>query len=148
MYTCFSYSNEPLNSTSRSTETETVIHSDSDFATVAYLRVKAARLEDKIVAFSSAVVPPLLEEDFEHIQDVTLRAQAEPNAVKLHAARVGDREESVTSSSTQSGPWLAIAGVQGSATSRDQPIEDEVRKCFTEIQCMPSFPSLKGSKNG
>jgi diphthine-ammonia ligase len=148
MYTCFCHSNKPLKSTSRSTETETVLHSDNDFATVAYLRVKAARLEAKILAFSSAIVPPLLEEDFEHIQDVTLRAQAEPDAVTLYAARAGDRGVSVTSSSIRNGPWLAIAGVQGPAASRDQPIEDEVRKCFTEVQCMPSFPSLKDPKNG
>ena len=48
---------------------DTVIHSDNDFATVAYLRIKSGTLEGKTSAESiDPVIPNLLEEAFEEVR--------------------------------------------------------------------------------
>ncbi|KAF9818346.1 hypothetical protein IEO21_02861 [Rhodonia placenta] len=61
------------------TETETVIHSDNDFATVAYLRIKNATLEDKHSRLPiQPTVPSLLSEAFEQIHHTVHKSLSDP----------------------------------------------------------------------
>jgi diphthine-ammonia ligase len=126
----------------RRTETETVIHSDSDFATVAYLRVKTARLDQKAIAPLPVAVPELLEDEFEQINNAAL--QRDTHSARLTGlaspfiSQADIQAEHLATTSTKQYPWVAIGGIQ-SAGSPEQSIEDEVRECFSQIQRMFSL---------
>ena len=55
-------------------EVETVVHSDNDFATVAYLRIKKASLQPKTSPSTAdsldVTVPPVLTEAFSDLRDM------------------------------------------------------------------------------
>ena len=123
-----------------------MIHSDSDFATVAYLRVKETRLEGKELEEAPTLfVPPLLDEkylsqldvDFEDVPDVeTLSPSSSPsnNTFPIRSRQVGN--------------WVAVSNVQrtsGSDLSTSISVEEEVKECFqllsgTLMPLSSSFP--------
>ncbi|KAH9077328.1 hypothetical protein EDB83DRAFT_2645725 [Lactarius deliciosus] len=49
-------------------ETETVIHSDSDFATVAFLRIRRVSLDPKTEQSPDVAVPALLDHPYRHVE--------------------------------------------------------------------------------
>ncbi|TRM67665.1 hypothetical protein BD626DRAFT_479464 [Schizophyllum amplum] len=120
-------------------QTETVIHSDSDFATVAFLRITRASLERKAEPTASfdLAVPPLLEDEF----SASLNALAVSQA---SAAGLERRSESIVPSNRvfwpselsahKSDEWLGIGNVQHPSPSETLSLEDEVSDCFEILQ--------------
>ncbi|CAL1700874.1 unnamed protein product [Somion occarium] len=117
-------------------EVEIVIHSDKDFATVAYLRIKIAKLVPKDEAFVQMLpVPPLLEDEFVEMQ----MAADEPAGTipslasgKFRPAQLSDSYPN----SKRCGRWVTIGNVQRSVSNPDSAIDihEEVRECFHIIQ--------------
>jgi len=125
-------------------ETETVIHSDSDFATVAFLRVKNAKLVTKEVDNHEAHIPSLLEDHFEEVKNAVQESQAQPSplgAIPFFQKNVELRSlKSVPSTSLRKGSWVVIGEVQASV-SQDMgslSLEDEVKQCFHIISSATS----------
>ncbi|KAJ7765005.1 hypothetical protein DFH07DRAFT_1015601 [Mycena maculata] len=117
-------------------EVETVIHSDSAFGTVAYLRIKIATLHPKTLPGPTALaVPELLDEGFASVRD---RITQLPSNALPAPTRSNPGSSSVLSSNPQSqklGPWIAISNVcSGRDDKSDRSIEDEVRQCFAVLQ--------------
>jgi diphthine-ammonia ligase len=125
-----------------SIETEHVIHSDNDFATVAYLRVKEATLEEKTeTSTNGARVPALIEEDIEGIkmavcgvgEHQVAQVSARIGATTLDLAAVSDE---INSSQRTVGPWVATGNVQSIHTSERgaRTVEEEVIECFRQLE--------------
>ncbi|KAF9569327.1 hypothetical protein CPC08DRAFT_653266 [Agrocybe pediades] len=115
-------------------ETETVIHSDSDFATVAFLRVKKARLVDKEVDPRHGRVPPLLEDRFEEVRVAVETSQSQSTSLRVTPS-TEERWPGNRSRSLRKGPWLVISDVRATIP-RDRSsftLEDEVMECFDLI---------------
>ncbi|KAI0375551.1 hypothetical protein BV20DRAFT_1058734 [Pilatotrama ljubarskyi] len=115
-------------------EVETVVHSDNDFATVAYLRIKRATLQPKPDArHHEVIIPPLLVEPFSDIRismpPWTPARTIEPRSDMTHL-------NSPTSRHRHVGKWVAVANIQREV--RDQAeelsLEEEVRACFEKLR--------------
>ncbi|KZW04104.1 hypothetical protein EXIGLDRAFT_15336 [Exidia glandulosa HHB12029] len=115
-------------------ETETIIHSDSSFGTVAFLKFKSAELVDKpsVAEVSQPlVVPPLLDDVGQEVRAAT-DARIPPGASISPAPHV--TPTSVVSS-VQSGQWISVANVQISQIAEEPlPFEEEVRYAFALLQ--------------
>ncbi|KAF9495435.1 hypothetical protein BDN71DRAFT_1495916 [Pleurotus eryngii] len=115
-------------------ETETVIHSDSDFATVAFLRIKEASLEDKPINEDfDLAVPSVLQAKpqmiYEKLQehDAGLVNSTSPSFVEPFV-----ESSQGTTTTNENGAWISVSNVQANesgATGR-MSIEEEVRQCF------------------
>lgn len=127
---------------------ETVIHSDNDFATVAFLRIKHADLELKTEArVLEAYVPPLLDNAFTSVHDVVAHSQDSTTAMQRNQDIVltCDAEPSIMRvTSKRLGSWVAIANAQREVTCNEQhlSVEDEVRECFKKLQGMANLSPL------
>ena len=121
-------------------EVETVVHSDNDFATVAYLRIKKASLQPKTSPSTAdsldVTVPPVLTEAFSDLRDMI------SNHASSHhrdASVVTDMRSSVSSPdliSRKLGRWVAVANVQRNLCEQqlEVSLEDEVRECFETLK--------------
>ncbi|RXW24621.1 hypothetical protein EST38_g1243 [Candolleomyces aberdarensis] len=117
-------------------EVETVIHSDNDFATVAYLRVRNAELVAKDPTPSpELIVPPLLDEQFSEISERL--ASLLPSA---HSLPVGNFEPekqrcgAFATSSRKVQDWVAVCNVQRNVDPNlEITIEEEVTECFQSL---------------
>ena len=115
---------------------ETVIHSDNDFATVAYLKVKRARLIEKssssLAAFTVAS-PPVLDDVDEVVHQAVLSTKPglPPLQVTLPTT---NRHQIITNLPhvRKTGPWVVISNVE--STSLAASVEEEMRNCFATIQ--------------
>ncbi|KAM6495775.1 hypothetical protein JOM56_008481 [Amanita muscaria] len=108
-------------------EVENVIHSDNDFATVAFLRVRKASLVPKNQMNYTVTVPPLLDDKFKAIfASFPSYTQTAPkiNTMTVDAA-------SLPPSIMSRGAWVSVANVQRSNQSHLISIEEEVADCFT-----------------
>lgn len=113
----------------RRKEVETVIHSDNDFATVAFLRIKKAVLEPKSSSVSLDIrVPLLLDEPFIRVRDAVLESQSNSATSDLVRAEPAQSHEVVKSNTKRLDSWVAVTNVQ--SESRDQSVEEEVTACF------------------
>jgi diphthine-ammonia ligase len=112
---------------------ETVIHSESDFAPVAYLRIKEAHLENKDPAEYELVVPPLLDDEFASLQNMIQRTQDSKDDVVVsepsHGVSVEEQSALDTTSSIDH-PWVFICNIQAPGPPEDFPFEVEVERCF------------------
>ncbi|KDQ64620.1 hypothetical protein JAAARDRAFT_118085 [Jaapia argillacea MUCL 33604] len=121
----------------RLTETETVIHSDNDFATVAFLRIKDAVLEPKSPAEFTVEPPPLLEDEFTEIRD-TMTESERVNSFEVPPPADSSKLDTFdwSTKSQQTGPWVTIANVHRTVPGPTDEIspEDEVRECFQLLQ--------------
>uniref|UniRef100_V5EZ25 Diphthine--ammonia ligase n=1 Tax=Kalmanozyma brasiliensis (strain GHG001) TaxID=1365824 RepID=V5EZ25_KALBG len=130
-------------------ETETVVHSDSGFGSVSYLRLKNARLVDKEdgLTATTARTPPLLDA----IGRRTLRAaQAEEDASRTNAADLSNRVSSLdikdssleypSPSIRRKGRYLVMSNITGLSTSSPSPVsvEDQVANAFGTIRSLLS----------
>ncbi|GBE79662.1 Diphthine--ammonia ligase [Sparassis crispa] len=129
-------------------EVETVIHSDSDFATVAYLRVKNAVLESKTEAVTpDPAVPPLLSESYEQIRDMVSASLSSQPQLANDDIELSSKAEHCDSGvfSKRFGDWVSVTNVTiatpGSPTTLS--IEDEVEQCFQKLQACLEEYSLK-----
>ncbi|KAK7060526.1 hypothetical protein VNI00_001292 [Paramarasmius palmivorus] len=117
-------------------DVETVIHSDNDFATVAYLRIKSASLEPKQQILPINVhVPPLIDEDHQVIEDAVLQFQKDlpNNGIRAQESLIRDFDVSTETCDHQLQGWVTVTNVQvGHKDNRS--LEDEVRGCFDLLE--------------
>ena len=127
---------------------ETVIHSDNDFASVAFLRIKAARLEAKVTTTTSVVyVPPLLDDEFMAVCEAVLQSQ-QTDLITSQAQIEGPwsfRHPRVPLIRCRRvGAWVSISNVQ--SPSKGSTLKDEVTRCFElligEFAAVTMGPSL------
>ncbi|KAL0949412.1 hypothetical protein HGRIS_009473 [Hohenbuehelia grisea] len=119
------------------TETETVIHSDNDFATVAYLRVKQATLKSKEdITECSLRVPKLLDEDYESALQIKTLASSPTNGPKLQDAQAVSGDSHAPITARQTGPWVCIGNIQRNMDQSpgDIALDVEVRECFEQLK--------------
>ena len=96
-------------------EVETVVHSDNDFATVAYLRVKKASLIAKgHSANAQLIVPPILSQPFvalrDTISDSSGQQQPDGDPEAARSSSIPIIARAVTSK--RIGNWVSVANVQ------------------------------------
>ncbi|KAI0832334.1 hypothetical protein BC628DRAFT_1406822 [Trametes gibbosa] len=123
-------------------EVETVIHSDNDFATVAYLRVKKATLQPKTdPATNKLSSPPLLEEPFSQIQNSlpapsSSTTNAPPESLHDVSSQIARHKKS--------GNCVSVANVQRDRINQlpELSLEDEVRECFEKLEACLAQHSL------
>ncbi|KAI5893422.1 uncharacterized protein SCHCODRAFT_02498721 [Schizophyllum commune H4-8] len=121
---------------------ETVIHSDNDFATVAYLRIKSATLEPKLGTISDCevAVPRLLDEDMGDVREAVEKSQSvviprtDGQSLSVEGPVTLPKDISIR----EVGDWVAIGSIQHPSSGESLSIEDEVAACFE---------SLRGSKD-
>ncbi|THH10075.1 hypothetical protein EW145_g1577 [Phellinidium pouzarii] len=101
---------------------ETVIHSDNDFATVAYLRIKDAFLEDKKPIMESILAKKLDENLQTDLLQTTIPAER------------NDTYASVSISSKKAGMWVVVSNVQHEAGRTGNSIGEEVDLCFQQLR--------------
>ena len=117
-----------------------MIHSDNDFATVAYLRIKSATLQDKSENLDvDPSIPPVLEQHFEPIRtavDRSLVSQTSPGSRPGYGPEdvilIGLRTcRSVTE-------WVSVSNIHAEIYRHNEPdsrsIEDKVHECFAGLQ--------------
>ncbi|KAG8711158.1 hypothetical protein FRC09_020746 [Ceratobasidium sp. 395] len=112
-------------------ETKAIVHSDHAFATVAYLEVKDASLEEKSEhALSQPIIPPMLDGPALQIRAALSHIKEdEPTSTEAPASpHIG-----IKPSVRVVGSWLYIGDVEGNCSPTD-PIEDEVVACFKTIK--------------
>jgi len=119
-------------------DTETVIHSDNAFATVAYLRITNAILVPKENSnIHLLTVPPLLENEFLRVQD-KLQEEVDENFEWPNTDLNMDIVPIVNCSSSRVGNWVSVCNVQRCFSEPKQDmfisLEDEVEECFTILQ--------------
>jgi diphthine-ammonia ligase len=121
-----------------STEVETVVHADNDFATVAFLRIKNASLDSKDVHYLEDVqVPSLLDNDLLSVRDAVLRSQESTSSIVVLADPVPNSVFDIpNSSSRRLDSWVAVANVHRELKESlsEVTIEDEVKECFQKLQ--------------
>lgn len=129
-------------------ETETVIHSDSDFATVAFLRIRRVSLDLKAEQSPDIAVPALLDDPYRHVErDIQARMSNDDDSLgRIQTPNYPDWALGTrlpVPTSRYMGNWIAIGNVH--RESRDtsyMPLEDEVRECFHVLQKRLSEHSL------
>ena len=118
-----------------------MIHSDNDFASVSYLRIKGATLEEKPERRDDLIIPPLLGAGFARIQTMMRDHQQHSMDAPAHAlSEPGTPAPAAPSrgpSRSRRGDWVAVGNVHcmiGQATT----FEKEVTQCFCELQGSPT----------
>ncbi|KAG8766524.1 hypothetical protein FRC12_006811 [Ceratobasidium sp. 428] len=112
-------------------ETKAIVHSDHAFATVAYLEVKDASLEDKPEhAPLQPTIPPMLDEPGLQVQAALSHIE---ESKSTSAAAPASPHTSTKPSIRVVGSWLYIGDVEGNCSPTD-PVEDEVAACFKTIK--------------
>ena len=109
-----------------------MIHSDSDFATVAYLRIWKAGLAPKSTVGYTVDVPPLLDDKY---ATMVLDLHDYPSAEShTSASGIHERVADTYPSSISKGSWVSVTNIQRSNGLHDafpeMTIEDEVTECF------------------
>ncbi len=116
-----------------SKEVEQVIHSDNDFATVAYLRIKDASLEEKTASSSSdPVIPPVIDHNFDEVRSA-MEESMHISRPALSAPKYNPEDAVLyfSPSSKAAGPWVAITDIHRQLSGPSSlSIEDEVRECI------------------
>lgn len=121
-------------------ETEVVMHTDNEFAPVAYLRVKRASLHPKESSstYGRVEVPALLEDRFGELKNVV-----ENSVLGGYENISGCTYEPINRShripdhpSTHTiGSWLAIGNIHPNPSlDSETPLEEQVRDCFIQLQ--------------
>ncbi|KAF8195745.1 hypothetical protein K438DRAFT_1918923 [Mycena galopus ATCC 62051] len=121
------------------TEVETVIHSDSDFATVAYLRIKNATLQAKFIVEPPILhVPEVLDDKFVPVRDRIASLGVQESPEKHTGAQSNQPSSHIAGNNTRSrklGSWVAVSNVQSNMdVESSQSIEEEVAQCFAILQ--------------
>ncbi|KZO97985.1 hypothetical protein CALVIDRAFT_49840 [Calocera viscosa TUFC12733] len=127
-------------------ETETVIHSDASFASVAYLRVKDARLIPKEVEHIEIPTPPMLSPEARMIARTPLsprhRLTISPKSRQISVSPippkpVAPRTYAAPTTVCKKGHWLNIGNVQHRPPTEENhqqvTIEMEARSCFEAV---------------
>ncbi|KAH7916170.1 hypothetical protein BJ138DRAFT_1169482 [Hygrophoropsis aurantiaca] len=120
-------------------ETEVVVHSDNEFAPVAFFRMKDVSLERKSDIDPLIVQTPLLlESEATQVYDAISVAQSRTSfeATRFNASDISSTIPHNGMSSKAIGPWIAVANVHRDLSDdiAELTIEEEVRQCFSKLQ--------------
>ncbi|KAG0709763.1 hypothetical protein DFH29DRAFT_1012164 [Suillus ampliporus] len=121
-------------------ETEVVMHSDNDFAPVAYLRIKRASLHPKEPSSDERVeIPPLLEDRFGELKDIVnnpVLEEEENRSSGAHNPPSNNSHHIPDQPSTRAvGSWLAVGNIHpGPPLDLEIPLDQQVRNCFIQLQ--------------
>ncbi|KAI0719642.1 hypothetical protein C8T65DRAFT_44647 [Cerioporus squamosus] len=123
---------------------ETVVHSDNDFATVAYLRVKSASLQPKTSQAIDVKIPPLIAAPFTVVRYVVANHTSPHRDITWNSPEPTKSSTSRRAESRKIGPWVAVTNVERELDEKptDISIEDEVRECFDTLQTCLAKHSL------
>lgn len=112
-----------------------MVHSDSGFAAVSYLRVKGATLKDKPESGNDLTIPPLLEADFVRIQTLLHGYRSADSSIHVVSKTLTRRStiQAHGSSNSRRGDWVAVGNIYH-ATGEDITFEEEVLQCFCDLQ--------------
>ncbi|KAH9062846.1 hypothetical protein EDB87DRAFT_1710829, partial [Lactarius vividus] len=129
-------------------ETETVIHSDSDFATVAFLRIRRVSLDPKTKRPPDVAVPALLDLPYRHVEkDIQSRVSTDDDSLgqaqmpNYPGWALGTLLPVPTARRVEN--WIAIGNVHRvNLDTSDMPLEDEIRECFRLLRKHLSEHSL------
>ncbi|KAF9534194.1 hypothetical protein CPB83DRAFT_803923 [Crepidotus variabilis] len=127
------------------TETETIIHSDNDFATVAFLRIKGARLEAKSPDIIKDIFtpPPLVDKNFELVQSAVEQSQEEVSNVSPSFVNLSLKHpEASVPLSRRIGNWIGVSGIQAQQNA-GLVLKDEIKECFHLLNDQLSKHSLQ-----
>jgi diphthine-ammonia ligase len=128
------------------TEVETVIHSDSAFATVAFLRIKDARLEPKPPQHDFQLrIPPLLEERYEELRSSMLLPDIPdvPGWIRTTTHQSIEDPFEIPTTATRAGSWVSVSNVHRTLDDREEvSLEDEVKECFRILQGWYIIPMM------
>ncbi|KAJ3517961.1 hypothetical protein NLJ89_g148 [Agrocybe chaxingu] len=117
-----------------SIDTETVIHSDNGFASVAFLRIKWAELVSKSLDTTKIVTPPNLEEQFEAVAEaVEISERTYPtidSSTDSRPIQEFHHPETRHTASQRLGSWVTVSNVQTKTPQGSLTIEEEVTECF------------------
>lgn len=107
-----------------------MIHSDNDFASVAYLRIKGARLEEKVATTIDVKPPPLLEDEYVTVYKAVSQSQQAHSITSQALIKSFSflHPNASLIRSRQVGPWVSISNVQ--SPSEGSTLQDEVKTCF------------------
>ncbi|RPD67264.1 hypothetical protein L227DRAFT_582593 [Lentinus tigrinus ALCF2SS1-6] len=127
-------------------EVETVVHSDNDFATVAYIRIKKASLQPKtsVSDVFDVAIPPVLAEPFSNLRNIAASGLSPQRSDTPTMTGSISSTPSPATSSNKIGPWVSVANVQRELCEplREVTIEDEVRECFETLKARLAKHSL------
>ncbi|TBU32860.1 hypothetical protein BD311DRAFT_713874 [Dichomitus squalens] len=127
-------------------EVETIVHSDNDFATVAYLRIKRVSLITKEYPIDTQLpVPPVLSEPFVGVRDIILNASRKGSPVgEAEATRQSVVHVIARVASKRIGNSVSVTNVQRQVEehSLEISIEDEVQECFEKLKESLALHSL------
>ncbi|KAI0269129.1 hypothetical protein BC834DRAFT_922815 [Gloeopeniophorella convolvens] len=122
-------------------ETETVVHSDSGFATVAFLRIRSAELSAKPEHPIEVTVPALLDDPYNDVAEQVRNAIAEDeHSETSNQARHIPSHSPVNYHTTRHrakrvGNWVAIGNIHRDIDNAPAvSLEAEVRECFDTLQ--------------
>ncbi|EPQ59934.1 hypothetical protein GLOTRDRAFT_125792 [Gloeophyllum trabeum ATCC 11539] len=128
-------------------DTETIIHSDNSFASVAYLRVKHAELVQKDGASENTVpTPPLLEGTFLELKDTISQ---------LQTAEIRSPQDDIqfayeirpylhgSAGSRMLNDWASVTNIHRNLDDHEITLEEEVRECFSKLEARLSLMSLE-----
>jgi diphthine-ammonia ligase len=117
-------------------EVETIIHSESGFASVAFLRINKAHLEKKEVKADpfAVAIPPLLHLPFLELQQSISSITAEEQATDILPVEIPTIERRIVDRIR--GDWLAVTEITAQIPPKSTGIciEDELRLCFTALE--------------
>jgi diphthine-ammonia ligase len=117
------------------------MHSDNDFAPVAFLRIKSAELKSKetLNRTVDVPVPPLLEEDFQVVRDIITLSQKSASVDKA-LKQVGQTQAAEPINNTvqtqKIGSWISVANIERKLQNpiADVSVEFEVTECFLALK--------------
>jgi diphthine-ammonia ligase len=116
-------------------ETETVIHSDNDFATVAYVRVKAAHLEDKEPNQTIIRPPEIITEEFSQCKfESEEQLQDSPCGPIPHGFDASGGPMLTGTSTRRNGPWVLVNNVYRDPSNGYCSFKEEVYSCLASVR--------------
>ncbi len=132
------------------TETETVIHSDSAFATVAYLKIRSAHLVEKdmsdvpVMQFTNIPLDSAALNIRDAVRGVDLGTRTPSWSARDDESTItGVEENPVPPSTTRRGGWVAVNSAQAPSTTF-QSLQDEVKGCFGVVRGNYALLTMSG----
>jgi diphthine-ammonia ligase len=123
-----------------------VIHSDSAFATVAYLRIKSAHLVEKdmlavpVMHFTNLPLDRAASNICEVVRDLDIGTWTPPRLIGDYIdTNIGAEEHPVLPFVVRRGQWVAVTSVRAPYTPF-QSLQEEVKGCFGVVR--GNYPPL------
>lgn len=127
---------------------EIVIHSDKDFATVAYLKVKRAHLEKKdSFPYPGFTVPspPILNDEDDCVHQAVLGTEQTSPRLATYPTAYLYESNGTWPHIRRSGPWTVISNIE--SRNSGASVEEEVRNCFEIIKSKTPYFLHNGSSD-